>query len=92
LTKASGYTDFTISGLYYDPDHGYVTVSTTTPFRLYAVNSNPSQGVLIIDGRTGIAGGSTKARLTAISAGTYRVEADTNGDGSYDWNSGTLNW
>lgn len=92
MTSASGYVSFTISGTYYDHDHGYVSVSTTTPFILYSGYDHPSQGVLIIDGRTGIAGGSTKARLTAITASTYRVEADTNGDGSYDWNSGTVNW
>jgi len=92
LTEGSGYVDFLISGLYYDPDHGFVSLSTTNPFRIYTGNQHPSEGILVIDGSTGIAGGSTKARLTAISASTYRVEADTNGDDAYDWDSGTLNW
>jgi len=86
------YVDFEVSGKYYHPDYGYVVISTPTNFRVYYGNQWPSQGVLILDGRTGIAGGSTKARLTVVSSATYRVEADTNGDGVYDWNSGILSW
>lgn len=37
-------------------------------------------------------GGSTMARLAAFSSSTCQVEADTNGDGIYDWNSGVMNW
>jgi N-acetylneuraminic acid mutarotase len=34
----------------------------------------------------------TKARLTAINDYSYRIEADTNGDDTYDYNSGVLIW
>jgi hypothetical protein len=88
----SNYVDFGVSGKYYHPDHGYVVISTSTNFRVYFGSKWPSQGVLILDGKTGIAGGSTKARLTVVSSTTYRIEADTNGDGVYDWNSGILSW
>jgi hypothetical protein len=93
LTEGSGYVDFQISGFYYDPDHGYVSISTTNPFRIYSGDQHPSEGVLVITGRTGSASGSTAARLTALSPTTYRVDADTDGDGAYDdWSSGILNW
>lgn len=88
----SNYVDFSVSGKYYHPDYGYVVISTPTVFRVYSGSDWPSQGVLILNGKTGIAGGSTKAQLTVISSTTYQVEADTNGDGIYDWNSGMLTW
>jgi hypothetical protein len=91
-TEGSAYVDIELSGMYYDPDYGYVILTTTTPFRIYYAHCWPSEGVLVVAGDTGISGGSMKARLTALSSTTYQVEADTDGDGSYDWNSGVLNW
>lgn len=91
-TEGVGYVDIDVSGRYYDPDYGYVTFTTPTPFRIYDDDDYPSEGVLVVTGNTGIAGGSTMARLTALSSTTYQVEADTNGDGFYDWDSGVLNW
>ena len=67
-------------------------ISNPTPFRIYSSDEKPSQGVLVVDGKTGIAGGSSKARLTVVSSTTYTVEADTDGDGAYDWNSGIKSW
>jgi hypothetical protein len=29
------YTDIVISGQFYNPDHGYITISTQTPIRVY---------------------------------------------------------
>lgn len=87
LSKGPNYVDFQVSGRYYHPDYGYVNISTPTSFRIYSGNKWPSQGILILDGKS-----STKARLTVISSTNYQVEADTNGDGTYDWNSGTLTW
>jgi hypothetical protein len=92
LSKGTNYVDFQVSGKYYHPDYGYVNISTPTAFRIYSGSVWPSQGVLMLDGKTGIAGGSTRARLTVISSNAYEVEADTDGDGTYDWNSGSLNW
>jgi hypothetical protein len=81
-----------ISGRYYDPNYGYVDISTPTLFRIYEGNENPSKGVLVVTGKTGIGGGSTKARLKTISSSTYKVEADTDGDGLYDYDTGVLYW
>ena len=92
ITGGANYIDFYILGRYYDPDYGYVDSESTTDFRIYDGDVWPSQGVLIIEGETGIAGGSTMARLTAGPPGIYEVDADTNGDGTWDWNSGQLNW
>ncbi len=91
-TATSDYLEFEISGKYYHPNYGYVIVSTTTPFRIYVGNSYPSQGVLVVSGKTGIAGGSTAAHLTVLSSTQYQIETDTNGDGLYDWSSEAINW
>jgi hypothetical protein len=92
VTEGSGYLEVEISGRYYDPDYGYVEVYTEEPLRIYDGDDWPSDGVLVITGDTGIVGGSTMARLTPLSSTTYQVEADTDGDGTYDWDSGVLYW
>jgi len=92
LTELASYVDVEVSGTYFDPDYGYVSISTTTPLRIYYGDDYPSDGVIVVTGNTGIAGGSTMARLRALTSTTYQIEADTNGDGVYDWDSGVLNW
>ncbi|RJQ15321.1 MAG: hypothetical protein C4560_10770 [Nitrospiraceae bacterium] len=94
LTEGYYYVDINIvSGLFYNPDYGYVSVSTPTPLRIYDGDNWPSQGILVSTGKTGIGGDDTKARLTALSATQYKVEADTDGDRAYDdYYSGPLNW
>ncbi len=97
-TVSSGYysylydVDIEVSGDFYDPDYGLAVLSTSEHLHIYSGDENPSSGVLIVTGATGIAGGSTKARLTALSSTTYKVEADTNGDGAYNWDSGIQYW
>ncbi len=91
ITEGAGYVDAEISGRYYAPDYGYVTIATPTPLRIYDGDAYPTSGVFVITGSTGVSE-STKARLTALSSATYQIEADTNGDGTYDWDSGVLNW
>jgi hypothetical protein len=86
-TEGAGYVEFEWSGRYYDPDEGYVIVSTDTPFRVYDGENWPSEGILVVTGD-----GSTKARLTVLTSTTFQVEADTDGDGSYDWDSEVLYW
>jgi hypothetical protein len=87
LVEESGYVEFEISGRYYDPDYGYVDFHTETPFHIDDGDEWPSAGVLIVEGE-----GGTEARLTALSSTTYIVDVDTDGDGTYDWDSGVLNW
>lgn len=87
FTEGWDYIDFRLTGScrYYDPQYGYVAVRTTTPFRVYDFDEWPSQGVLIITGSVGNGGNNTLGRLTAIDSSLCRIEADTNGDGFYDW-------
>ncbi len=92
LTMEANYVYVEVSGKYYDPDYGYVVLSTLTPLRIYDNNDWPSQGVLICTGNTGIGGSSTMARLTVLSSTQYQVEADTNGDGIWNYDTGLLNW
>jgi hypothetical protein len=87
LTEGSGYSDVEISGRYYYPDYGYVIVTTAVPLRIYDGDDWPSDGELIVTGAD-----STSAKLIALSSSTYRVEADTDGDGVYEWDSGVLYW
>jgi hypothetical protein len=79
--------EFTISGRFYDPDYGYITISTPLNFGIMSYNSYPHQGEMVIHGGNG-----TKARLRVIDSNYCTVEADTDGDGTYDWSSGTLIW
>jgi len=81
------YIEFSISGRIYDPACGSVTISTPVNFALMSYSSYPHRGELVIYGGNG-----TKARLTAISSSYCIVEADTDGNGTYDWSSGTLMW
>lgn len=87
VIKGVNYKDFTLSGTYYQPDYGYVTISTRTPFRVDSGYTTPSSGVLMFTGD-----GNTSALLTVLSSSTYHIQADTNGDTIYDWDSGTLYW
>ena len=63
-----------------------------TNFRINSIKINhtddwPSQGEFLCTGNNG-----TNARLVALPNEQYRVKADTNGNGSYDYDSGDLNW
>jgi hypothetical protein len=80
------YYALNISGRFYDPDQGYVDLQTTSDFS-YQGQTYPSSGVLIANGSNG-----TMARLTALSSMTYKVEADTNNDETYEWDSGVKYW
>ncbi len=86
-TDESSSYSMTIDGRYYDPDYGYIDFSTEEPFTILTDDENPSAGVLIALGGDG-----TKARLTALSSTTYMIEADTNGDGTFEWTSEVLYW
>ena len=82
-----GRIEVEIFGTFYHPDHGYVTVSTEERFIIYDGDDWPSSGILLMVGAN-----NTRAKLTAIDETTCRIEADTDGDGVYDWDSGLLLW
>ena len=76
-----------IFGKYYHPVYGCVDVSTEEVFVIYDGDDWPSSGILLMLGAN-----DTRAKLTAIDETQCRIEADTNGDGFYDWDSGPLEW
>ncbi len=84
--------EVSISGLFYDFDYGYVVLSTQQPLVYYDDDDSPSSGIIVATGAQGSAGGSTWAKLGAQSSSTYMIWADTDGDGSADWESGVLYW
>jgi len=94
ITEGLDYIDLYIFGRYFDPDYGYVDVDTTTVLHISEGDFWPCPGVLLVEGDTGTAGGSTMAQLytTEIQVlpsfiiGKIEVDADTNGDGTWDWN------
>lgn len=81
VDPGGAYADVSISGRFYDPDRGYVDVATEVPLHILTGASDASAGVLLFYGE-----GSTSARLTINGDGTYLIEADADGDGSYEWN------
>ncbi len=93
-TEGSGYTEIAVSGRFYDPAYGYVTLSTPSawPFLVSWNADYPYSGELVLEGAIGVSGDPTRARLTAVSATTCQVVADTDGDGDYDYNSGHMAW
>jgi hypothetical protein len=82
-----GYIEVEIFGRYYDPSHGYVDVSTEEVFVIHDGDDWPSSGILLLSGAD-----NTKAKLIAIDNLSFRVIADTDDDGVYEWDSGPLLW
>ena len=72
--------DISISGRFYDPDRGYVEIVTETPLHIPNGAEDASSGVLVFQGAE-----NTSARLTVNGDGTYLIEADADGNGSYEW-------
>ncbi|MBC8414526.1 MAG: hypothetical protein ISR96_06900 [Nitrospira sp.] len=87
ITEGTGFVDIVMSGTFYHPVHGFVVLSTESPLRVFDNDEWPSQGVLVLSGS-----GATSARLKAVSATTFSVAADTNGDSIRDYDSGTQMW
>ena len=76
-----------IFGTFYYPGYGSVTVSTEEIFVIYDGDEWPTSGILMVFGTN-----KTKAKLEAINNVFYRVYADTDGDGVYDFDSQNLAW
>ncbi len=87
IDEYPGRIEIEMFGRFYHPDYGYVDVSTDGVFIIYDGDDWPSSGILLMVGAN-----DTRAKLTAIDETTCRVEADTDGDGVYDWDSGPLLW
>ena len=87
IDEGAGSTQVEMSGRFYHPDYGYVTLTTTAAFVLHDGDEWPNSGNLVVAGAN-----NSKARITAIDNTNCYVEADIDGDDAYEWDSGTLNW
>ena len=91
--QGNGFIDIALTGRYYDHDYGYVDVRTEEPIRVYDNADWPASGILAGEGAAGEQGGNTMARLIVLDTDFYQIEADTDGDGSFDdYASGPLRW
>ena len=82
-----------VSGRVFDSVEGYVDIVTTVPMIVSNLSTDqyPSIGSMVFTGSVG-AFGATAVRVTAQSAVNVLVEADTTGDGIYDYSSGIIAW
>jgi hypothetical protein len=86
ITEGYNYVDVSLTGRYYDPNYGYVDISTPTYLRIYDDDFYPSSGAIFVEGS------SSSATLTALSSTTYQITADFDGDDVADYNSDVLYW
>lgn len=92
VTDLGSSLSMELSGKFFDPSSGYVTLSTLEAIVVNAFDGTPTAGVLLAAGKNGAAGGATRARLTCLASGEFQVEADTDGDGTFDWQSVIFSW
>lgn len=76
---ASSYDDISISGRYYDPDEGYIDLSTPATLRANLGDEWPSSGSLRATGNN------CSATITALSNTAYQLDVDTDNNGSADY-------
>jgi len=76
-----------IFGTFYHPDNGFVRLTTSEPFVVFEDDEWPASGQLLIQGAN-----DTEAHLIAVDRSHYQVEADADGNGIFEWDSGLLNW
>ena len=87
VTDNGSYEAIKISGTFYDPDNGYVTVSTPEPLLYENSATYPYSGRIVLTGAEG-----STAQLTAVSATTCRLQVDADGDGTSEYDSGVILW
>ncbi|MDW7646494.1 MAG: hypothetical protein SCI25_15830 [Desulfuromonadales bacterium] len=81
-------TEYQITGRYYDPDFGYVELTTLDPLHFYYEEDYPYEGRMKLAGA-----GNTAALAEFISNAAFRVTCDEDGDGQYDdYDSGIVHW
>ena len=87
IVENFGYFEAQMTGHFYHPDYGYVTLSSTGPFVVYDGDEWPTSGTFIITGAN-----DSKAKIRAIDHLNCHMEADLEGDGLYEWDMGNKLW
>jgi hypothetical protein len=87
IYEFSDHIEFEFYGNYYDPDYGYVLVTTTENFHIYGDDKWPSSGSLLIQGKDTVT-----AELITVDTANCVIKADLDGDGVLDFESEILNW
>lgn len=79
ITASPSYHDVTVSGVFYHPAYGHVTVSTPTTLRILVTDRYPSSGSLLLTDTQ-----NRRALLTALDATTYQLQIDADANGTYE--------
>jgi hypothetical protein len=87
VTATGSGEDVSVVGRVYHPLHGYVDVSTPQPLVTAAGDDYPSSGALVVTGA-----GNASARLTVLSATTFQIDVDADGDSVYETTVGAFTW
>ncbi|MBE9502875.1 MAG: hypothetical protein IME96_01730 [Proteobacteria bacterium] len=90
VTDYGSYEEVNISGAtsrLYHFTHGYVTISSPIPLRVYSGNEWPSSGELVVTGAN-----NRKVKLTAISDTQYEIRIDLDGIDGYELGPATYDW
>ncbi len=83
-TGAAPYVDMTITGRYYAPDEGYIDLTTPTTIHVMGGDDWPSSGSLRGIGNNG------SATLTALDNNAYRLDVDSDNNGTADYTENDL--
>lgn len=86
VTPGAGYDDITMTGTFYHPAYGSVAVATQTSLRINSTDDWPSSGVLVMTGN------SSGVKLTMLSATSFQLEVDVDGDFTYETDLGATDW
>ena len=87
IDEYTGFVEIDMVGTFYHPDFGSVVLTTPVSLVLHDGDEWPESGTIFVNGAS-----DSKAKLIAIDHSTCTVEADGDGDGIYEWNSGIMNW
>ncbi len=92
VTTGPGYVDVDVSGTFYNPSEGFVTISTPLPLHILDIDGYPSSGIIEVGGALG-----SKARLIVIDATEFYILVEFGDDDLFDdWDSrvalGPLYW
>ena len=87
IDENEDFVEIVMSGMFYHPDYGYVTLSTTEPFVLQDGDEWPTSGTLEVTGTS-----NSKAQLMANDNTSCNVELYLDEDDVPEWESDPISW